>query len=61
MEKFDVEFANEVEWEEFSNLCDFLFPFLMFLRLHFDVPCNISKNLMLFLISCSYFNFDVDY
>jgi hypothetical protein len=46
MENFDVEFEDEVEQEEFSNLCDFLFPFLMFLWLHFDVPCNIDKNLM---------------
>jgi hypothetical protein len=61
MENFDVEFEDEVEQEEFSNLCDFLFPFLMFLWLHFDVPCNIDKNLMFLKIFCSYFNFDVDY
>jgi hypothetical protein len=60
MEKLDVEFEGEVEGEEISNHCDFLFPFLIFLWLHFDVPCNIDVNLMFFL-SCSYFNFDVDY
>jgi hypothetical protein len=44
MEKFDVEFEDEVEREEYSNLCDFLFPFLMFIWLHFDVPFYLQND-----------------
>ncbi len=58
------DFEDEVEHEEFLDLCDFWFPFFMFLCLNFDVSCSSFhqyRHEIEAFLCCSYLNFDVNH